>query len=166
MSGRYAQGTEVPAERSRAEIERTLQRYGADGFAYVWERHRHMLAFRIGGRLIRFEVPMPDPDDDEFHRTPTGKERSPRAAQDAYEAEVRRRWRALALVIKAKLEAVASGITDLEAEFLAHVVLPAGPTVGQWVRPQLERAYTAGAMPSLLPGSDPALPMPGGTEGE
>ncbi|WP_242394821.1 hypothetical protein [Anaeromyxobacter oryzisoli] len=36
--GRYAQGTSVPMERSRAEIERTLVRYGASGFAYAWER--------------------------------------------------------------------------------------------------------------------------------
>jgi len=33
---RYAEGTSVPADRSRAEIERTLTRYGADQFAYGW----------------------------------------------------------------------------------------------------------------------------------
>ena len=35
---RYADGTAVPMERSRAEAERTLMRYGASGFAYAWER--------------------------------------------------------------------------------------------------------------------------------
>ena len=30
---RYATGTEVTVERSRAEIERVLDRYGARGFA-------------------------------------------------------------------------------------------------------------------------------------
>jgi len=52
MSGRYAQGTDVPAERSRAEIERTLSRYGAEGFLYGWDRERHVMAFRLGGRLL------------------------------------------------------------------------------------------------------------------
>jgi hypothetical protein len=30
----YAWGTDVPAERSRGEIESTLQRFGADQFGY------------------------------------------------------------------------------------------------------------------------------------
>lgn len=58
----------------------------------------------------------------------------------------------LALVIKAKLEAVAAGITSFEDEFLAHIMLPSGGTVGEWARPQLEVAYSTGAMPALLPG--------------
>ena len=33
----YAAGTEAPSDRSRTEIERTLKRYGARAFAYVWE---------------------------------------------------------------------------------------------------------------------------------
>lgn len=36
----YAQGTEVPADRSRAEIERMLIRFGADQFVSGWERDR------------------------------------------------------------------------------------------------------------------------------
>ena len=35
---RYAEGTSVPVDRSRAEIERALTRYGATGFGYQWER--------------------------------------------------------------------------------------------------------------------------------
>jgi hypothetical protein len=35
---RYAEGTSVPMDRSRAEAEKTLIRYGAHGFAYAWER--------------------------------------------------------------------------------------------------------------------------------
>jgi hypothetical protein len=31
---RYASNTDVPSDRSRAEIERTLVRYGADEFMY------------------------------------------------------------------------------------------------------------------------------------
>lgn len=46
---------------------------------------------------------------------------------------------------------VEAGITEFETEFLAHIVLPDGETVGSWMRPQLERAYAVGRMPELLP---------------
>jgi hypothetical protein len=66
---------------------------------------------------------------------------------------VRQRWRALALVIKAKLEAVEAGISSVEDEFLSFIMLPNGSTVGEWVQPQIERVYESGSMPALLPGS-------------
>jgi hypothetical protein len=34
---------------------------------------------------------------------------------------------------------------------LAHIVLPDGSTVGDWVRPQVESAYQLGTMPQMLP---------------
>jgi hypothetical protein len=146
----YAAQTEVPADRSRAEIERTLQRYGADGFMYGWEATKAMIQFRAHDRYVRFVVDMPDRDD--FLFTPTKRQRrSADAVQSAFEQAQRQRWRALNLVIKAKLEAVDAGITEFEAEFLAHIVLPDGTTVGQWVAPQVEQAYATGTMPRMLP---------------
>ena len=59
---------------------------------------------------------------------------------------------ALALVIKAKLEAVAAQISTVEEEFLAHICLPDGSTVGDWAAPQLAIAYERGSMPALMPG--------------
>jgi hypothetical protein len=67
------------------------------------------------------------------------------------EQAVRQRWRALALVIKAKLEAFESGIETFEQAFLANILLPDGQTVGQWMVPQVEQAYLTGTMPGLLP---------------
>jgi hypothetical protein len=64
---------------------------------------------------------------------------------------IRQRWRALLLTIKAKLEAVAVGITTLEEEFLANVVTPDNVTVGEWIRPQLKEAYETGAVLPMLP---------------
>ena len=51
------------------------------------------------------------------------------------EEACRQRCRALLLIIRAKLEAVESGITTLEIEFLANILLPDGGTVGQWLSP-------------------------------
>lgn len=147
----YAENTSVSSDKSRAEIERTLSRYGASSFMYGWNADNAQIAFDMQGRRIRFCLPMPDKADREFVKTPTGKPRAAKAAEDAYEQAVRQRWRALALVIKAKLEAVEAGITEFEEEFLAHIQLPNGGTVGQFMLPQIEIAYTTGNMPPLLP---------------
>lgn len=159
---RYAERTEVPSTRSRDEIERTLERYGATAFAYGWDNTNRAatIMFEIGTprgvRRVRFQLPMPDRNGREFTETPTGRERSTSAARVEHDRAVRQRWRALALVIKAKLEAVAAGITTVEEEFLAHVMLPNGSTVGEWTAPQLELVYGRGEMPALLPGTGEA----------
>ncbi len=91
---KYAEGTSVPADRSRAEIERILQRYGATGFIYGWDRDRAIVAFRMNDRMLRMVLPMPDRTDREFQLTPTGKRRTENTRQEAYEQAVRQRWRA------------------------------------------------------------------------
>lgn len=150
---RYAERTDVPSDRSRAEIERTLRRYGASAFGYGWDQESAQIMFQIAGRRIAFKLPMPDPQDAEFRLTPTGKARAASAQEQAYEQAVKQRWRALALVIKAKLEAVEAGIATLEEEFLAHIVLPDGRTVGQHAIPRIAEAYDSGAVPALMSGT-------------
>lgn len=149
---RYAAGTDVSSDRSRAEIERTLQRYGASQFMYGYDNTRAVVGFIINNRQVRFVLPMPDPNDREFTHTPgRGQKRSPEQARAQWEQATRQRWRALNLVIKAKLEAVESGIVTFDAEFLAHLVLPNGRTVADEVVPMVETAYETNQMPALLP---------------
>ena len=50
-----------------------------------------------------------------------------------------------------KAEEKCTGISTIEREFLSNIVLPDGQTVGEWMAPQLETAYTQGNMPALLP---------------
>ncbi len=140
MSGnRYAEGTTVGPERTRLDLEKLLRRFGADQFVAGWDEAtgQHAVAFRMANRQIRLDLPMPDPDDPEFRLTPTGKVRATSTARDAYHQEVRRRWRSLLLVTKAKLTAVADGISTLEREFLADMVVEDGRTVEQVIRPYL-----------------------------
>jgi hypothetical protein len=131
-----------------------LIRYGATSFGYLTEPKSARVAFALAGRHIRFHLPLPNRDDEEFQFATYGargrQPRGARAAENAWEQACRQRWRALLLIIKAKLEAVAAGITTVEDEFLAHTVLPDGSTVGEWAKPQLEQAYLKGSMPSLL----------------
>jgi hypothetical protein len=150
----YAANTTVSVEKSRAEIERTLERYGATSFAYGWDRDRAVIQFAAQDRQVRFVLPLPDRTERRFTHHARGV-RTPESAQKEWEQACRQRWRALALAIKAKLEAVESGISEFEDEFLAHIVLPNGSTAGQWLRPQLATAYETARMPSVLPALGP-----------
>jgi hypothetical protein len=146
----YAAETSVSVEASRMEIERTLQRYGASAFMYGWSAGRAVVQFAAANRQIKFEIVMPDKNERRFVYHSRGQ-RTPEAALKEWEQACRQRWRALNLVIKAKLEAVASGISEFEEEFLANIVLPDGSTAGQFLRPQIAHAYETAEMPSLLP---------------
>lgn len=146
----YASQTSVSSEKSRQEIEKTLIRYGATSFAYGWQENAAMIGFKAHDRNIRLVLPMPDRDDRAFTRTPTGRARAATEAERAYEQAVRQKWRALVLVIKAKLEAVESGIVTFEDEFAMHMVLPGGRTVAEHVLPAIATAYQSGNVPPLL----------------
>lgn len=147
----YAQDTEVPVEKSRAEIERILTRYGADKFMVGSDQSQAVLAFQIRGKMIQFQLPLPDRKDKRFWFTPSRQnQRSEPEAYRAWEQACRSRWRALRLCIQAKLEAVECGITSFESEFLAHFVMPDGQTLGQHVIPRIEEITKLGKMPQML----------------
>ncbi len=147
---RYAAGTTVPQERSRAELEGLLARYGADRFAYQWAGDNRVIGFRIDGRVIRIELKLPSAQDHNVLYSEGGKYRTVNQRREAQEQLTRERWRALILVTKAKLEAVASGISTIENEYLSQTILPDGRSVGEWVRPHVQTAYETGDAPLLL----------------
>jgi hypothetical protein len=132
----YAKRTRVPADRTRLEIEALMTRRGADQFFSGADGARAVLAFRVGGRHMRFMLPLDGCQTQQ---------------------QIMSRWRALYLVIKARLEAIEAGITTFDEAFLAETVLPDRTTVAETMLPQIESAYSTGKMPPLLPyygGSD------------
>jgi hypothetical protein len=146
----YANRTTVPVERSRAEVDRLLRRYGAREIATYWAEGKHALVqFTIAGRPVRLTVPMPSSA--EVERDMAGRKRAPAARARAIEQLERQRWRALVLFLKAKLEAVAMGVTTFDEEFLAHILTADQSTIGDHILPELERALRSGGMPRLLP---------------
>ncbi len=147
--GKYAANTNVSSELSRLEIEKTLLRYGADNFAYAMAAGKALIGFTMCERQIKFVLPLPAKE--EFELTPTGRKRTENSQYEAWEQACRQRWRALNLVIKAKLEAVECGISVFEDEFMANIVLPGGQTVGDFMKPQIEQAYISGSVPQMLP---------------
>ena len=147
--GKYASNTSVSSELSRLEIEKTLIRYGADNFAYATSAGKALIGFTMNDRQIKFILPLPTKE--EFSKTPTGRDRSENSQYEAWEQACRQRWRALNLVIKAKLEAVECGISVFDDEFMSNIVLPGGQTVSQFMKPQIEQAYICGPVPKMLP---------------
>jgi hypothetical protein len=147
----YAESTSVPVERSRAEIERLLQRHKCAKFmaGVDNEAHRATVQFQAHNRIIRFEIMLPDPKDPQYRKMKHRyAQRTDAGVRQLVEQAERSRWRALLLVIKAKLEAVESNIATFEEEFMAHIVLPNNQTVGQWVLPEVARIYDSGRMPT------------------
>jgi hypothetical protein len=135
MTGQFAKKTTVAPEKTKLEIEQTLRRYGATAFNSGWDPGKAWVMFKAKDREVRFTVDLPKPT----------------LSKPAFEQEERRRWRCLLIVIKAKLEAVASGIVEFDSEFMAQIVLPDGQTVGEMMKPHIALAYTTKQMPRLLP---------------
>lgn len=154
--GEYAKETSVSVEKSRAEVETILQRYGAAQFAYARddEQGKCCIEFMAQSRRIRFVLPLPKQNDPKFtHYKNRSKvcRRSDEASRALYDQACRQRWRALVLCIKAKLEAVTSEISEFENEFLANIVDPVtGRTVGDVVRPRLQLSYEGKPQTLLL----------------
>ena len=121
----YAARTEVPAEKTRAEIEVLLRGEHGARIVTMDEPDEIVVAWVAWGRWYKITVVL--------------------------QGEPSVQERALLLVIKAKLEAVHQGISTLEREFLADTIMPDGQTVAEWAEPQLAKAYESGQMPKLLP---------------
>lgn len=145
---RYARETTVDPGRSRAEIEKTISRYGAGSFGYITDGDKAQIAFQANGRRIRMAITMPPLG--LFATNKSGKKVAPKAMEAAHQKAVRQIWRALALVVKAKLEAVESGVATFEQEFLAYTLLPSGQTVGEQLVPKLDLIVATGKVPALL----------------
>jgi hypothetical protein len=139
----YAEYTSVPISRSQEEIKKILSKYGAQAFMMGESPDTAMIAFELKGRHIKMILPT----------LIYGKSKNKKnylLSQKDVDQENRRRWRCLVIAIKAKLECVESGITTLEQEFMAHIVLPDGSTIGHLITPQIEDTYKTGNMPPLL----------------
>ena len=146
----YANNTTVSPEKSQEEIKRTLRKYGADkiGIMEEFKENKGHVMFEYHGLLVQMSVQFPEKN--EFSKTETGKARVDSAIETAFNQALRQRWRALLLAIKAKLEAVESGISTIEQEFLAFIKMPDGRNIGDHLLPELQNLVTSGKMPKMI----------------
>lgn len=149
---RYAANTTVSVEKSKGEIERILRRYGADGFGHYTKGDKAFVAFEMIGRPFRIDLPMPDPNSAEFTHTASKRLARDQVSRDReYEKACRQRWRAVCLMLKAKLEAIDIGVSSLDAEFMPYVVLPGGQTLSEKMLPHLDKIAKSGDVHKFLP---------------
>jgi len=144
MARRFAEGTSVPVSKTRGEIEAMIEKHGASKFMTFIDTDHAVVGFQRGARLIKITVHYPDRTEKRFVRDHSNYVRSIDKQKELYDADIRRVWRALALVIKAKLESVESGVSTFEQEFMPFIVTRDGRTIGQILLPQLDQV-TGGA---------------------
>ena len=132
---RYAEGTQVSVDSSRGEITGILTKHGVQRMGWMAAPEGDELMFELGGGSYRLS--MVKPTLTEIAKLyPNAYDR-----QAKLDAEWRRRWRANVLLLKAKLEFVASGDTTLDRELLPYRVLKDGRT--------LEQTLADGGIPML-----------------
>lgn len=157
---RFAESTEVPADKTRGEIERMLARYGAMRFAYMTEPGAAIVMFEARERTIRFRIPMPDRGEfaevsswrgNQYSGRWETRARTPAQQEAAYDQALRVKWRQLKLYIQAQLEAIENGVVSFDDAFLAESVLPDKRTVGEWLKPQIDQLFMQGRIPPMLP---------------
>ena len=135
--GKYAANTSVPVERSRAEVERVLTKYGATKFGTMSEETKATIFFEVKNRQVQWSIPIP----------PRAKFRD----ETDYAREIRRRWRVLLITVKSMLEAVESKLMTFDQAFLPHIVIPGtARTLSEAIVPKLDALYSGLALPALL----------------
>ena len=134
--------TTVSVDQSKAQISKLLREYGAEGVSWADN-------FQTGQVQLRFVVRREDGRVTAFQVTPAGfKEKhktwdSTKGRAVTVEApDWPRSMRLLHAWLKSKLESIAFGLTEVEEEFLAQMVIrdAAGreTTAGELVLPALE----------------------------
>jgi len=155
MTGPYTRGDSFSSEASRKHIRQALADYGATDVVFSQRGNLSAVAFKGGGRQFRIVMPLQQSDGELAIRGDVADSRLHEAHARILERANRKSWHALALAIDAKLGAAAAGISTLESEFLAHVVLPGNRTVLDQLEPVIDSAYRSGLPPTF---GHPAVP--------
>ena len=144
---RFAAGTKVSVEKSRVELEMLLSKHGAPKRAVLVddETCSARVVFRLDGRDYCVVVPMPKPEDVVPQKSSDqppgwwkwGREKREGWCKKEHEQRTRERWRQLLLIVRAKFEAIASGLSTAEHEFLADMMLPSGQPLLERLLPEL-----------------------------
>lgn len=134
----FAEKTRVPVAQTKQEIERMCQKHGCSKFgsAADYDGGHAQIQFHAHNRIIRFELELP--------------KRKDYGRGEQWEQATRAKWRALLLVLKAKLESIEAGIGTFESEFMPFIVMPNDKTVGEILTPMIDAAYQDGNMPRAL----------------
>lgn len=136
---RYAEGTKVSVDSSRAEITAILAKHGVDTMAWAGNPAGDKVMFNLKGGQYRLDIIRPT----------LAEVRALYPNAYDYNAKLdhewKRRWRANVLLLKAKLEFADGETTTIDRELLPYRVLKGGKTV--------EETMLDGGLPLLTAGA-------------
>lgn len=146
---RYAEGTTTGVDLTLQQIRKLLIVAGATHYAFGESPDHGSVQFALNGLHYRFDVKRPTwADLYDRYRDPRRVDQT-RAVDD----EWRRRWRARLLWLKAMIEFAEVEPDQFAEAMLGSLLLPDGQRLAAWSVPQIEAAYSGGAMPPLLLGT-------------
>jgi len=114
---RYAKQTQVPVERSRAALQKTIEQYGGDNYSYGCSNSEGKAIVGFTCERYRVKIIFPIPKKANYQ------------SDLRFQKDTRQAFRVFLLVLKAKLESVSCGIQTFEQEFFSHLVMENGGTV-------------------------------------
>ena len=146
----YANNTTVAVSKSQDQIRTMLIGFGVEAFGTMEEPGKGAaIGFKLDGLAYRINLPLPDVK--AFRLTEVQQyERSDADAIRHWEKACRSKWRALHLVIKAKIEAVNAEISNFEVEFLPFIICADGQTMWQQALPKIEEYRLSGGKSRLM----------------
>ena len=124
---KFAQGTQVSAEKSQMQVSKILKSYKCQSVMIGYEDSVFFVGFIRDKIQVRLYCPVSES-----------------------EPENRRRWRVMRIVLQSKFEIIQCGIKTFEEEFFADIVMPNGKTVWQTALPSVRKALESQKMPSTL----------------
>lgn len=145
MIGRYARDTYVRVDKSMSDLRKVTLRYGAKEFGVFDGETSCGVIFTFKDIRVKIALVLPTPE--ETRKNIAGAVMGATQAKQAHEKAIRQRWRALVLVVTAKLEAVESGIETVEQAFMPYLVMSNNHTLGEMVLPQISSGQL-----KLMPG--------------
>jgi hypothetical protein len=132
----YAAKTKVSVVSSQAEIQELLEKHGIERIGIMREKNQASLWFENDGKYYKLNVPV------------SANCKNP-------EQEIKRAWRVLTLLVKAQFTAIAEGVTTIERQFYADMVMPDGQILFDHAKEQVEKSL-AGRTPLQLSFGDKA----------
>lgn len=128
MGKRYADGTKVSVATSRAELSTILTKHGIERQAWSTGPEGDQLGFIYQGKSYRLNVEKPTYEEAVEHLS------YPTSGVDYVEREWMRRWRALVLLLKAKIEFSSGDDDAFVREFMPFMLTSGGVTLEEIVR--------------------------------
>ena len=126
---RYAEGTDVLVAKSQEEVRKlVVDKMGAQKYGTMADRAREFVIFELAGVPHSIKVLPYDT-----------------------EAEHRRVWRCVVLLVKALWTLVESEMLTVEQALLPTVALPGGQSLAEALTGQVRGALQQGIMPQLFP---------------